>query len=293
MSRYLLILLFIIFISCEKDSKSPWEEDIEENDKTEKYIEIEMILVEGGTFIMGCATNNNICNSDEKPLHTVNLDSFYISKYEITNSQFAQFMNDVNALPDGIYNGVLYLDVNDYDCQIQYVNGKYIPKEGKENYPVIEVPWFGAEAFCNFYGGRLPTEAEWEFASRGGNQSKGYIYSGNDTLDKVGWYWYNSFNIEDIFLEAATHEVGTKKPNELGIFDMSGNVWEWCSDWYDPTYYKENHRFNPTGPSKGTYRVARGGSWCYYAEYCRVTCRLKDGYPTGSGTGMGFRFCKE
>lgn len=96
-------------------------------------------------------------------------------------------MNEVNALPDGTYKGVLYLDINDYDCQIQYVNGKYIPKEDKENYPVIEVPWFGAKAFCKFYGGRLHTEAEWEFTSIGGNQSKGYIYSGSDTLDKVGW----------------------------------------------------------------------------------------------------------
>lgn len=292
MPRYLLIL-FIIFISCEKDSTSPAEEDIEENNKTEHYIDIEMILVEGGTFPMGCTIDNYICYNDEKPLHTVFLVRFYISKYEITNKQFAQFMNEVNALPDGTYKGVLYLDINDYDCQIQYVNGEYIPKEGKENYPVIEVPWFGAKAFCKFYGGRLPTEAEWEIASRGGNQSKGYIYSGSDTLDKVGWYLNNSFNFEDIFLEVSTHEVGTKKPNELGIFDMSGNVWEWCNDWYNSTYYEESPLVNPAGPLKGTYRVGRGGSWSYYAEYCRVTYRLKNGYPTGSGLGMGFRFCKD
>lgn len=294
MSRYLPILFIIFFslISCEKDPPSLRENNAEDDKKTEHNIDIKMVLVEGGTFPMGCSADTNNCFDDEKPLHTVFLMGFYLSKYEITNKQFAQFMNEVNALPDGTHEGSLYLDMDDYHCQIQYADDNFLPVKGKENYPVIEVTWFGAKAFCEFYGGRLPTEAEWEYAARGGKESEGYIYSGSDTLYKVGWYYNNSYYFENRYHDVFTHEVGTKNPNELGIYDMSGNVFEWCNDWYSSTYYEESPMVNPPGPSEGIYRVGRGGCWSYDAEHCRLTYRLKNGYPSGSGLGMGFRFCK-
>lgn len=126
---------------------------------------------------------------------------------------------------------------------------------------------------------RLPTEAEWEFACRGGNNSRGYKYSGSNNLGSVAWYDDNS--------EGQTHSVATKSPNELGIYDMSGNVWEWCADWYGD--YSSGAQTNPTGPQSGSHRVRRGGSWINYARNCRSSNRNSDYYPTFRGLILGLR----
>src|SRR6056297_3578954 len=239
----------------------------------EKGINIEMVAVEGGSFQMGCTGEQNDCDDDEKPAHKVTVSDFYISKYEITNQQYADFMNEIGASSDGSYNGTEYLDMDDSDCEVDYSGGQFFPESGKENHPVIEVTWYGANAFCEHYGGRLPTEAEWEFAARGGVESRHGVstkYAGSDNIDDVAWYDGNC---------SSTQEVGTKSPNELGIYDMSGNVWEWCNDWYGSDYYSNSPQDNPQGPSSGSNRVLRGGSWGGYAEGCRVAYRIRGDFP--------------
>jgi formylglycine-generating enzyme required for sulfatase activity len=150
--------------------------------------------------------------------------------------------------------------------------------EGKSDHPVVNVNWAQADTWAKSKGGRLLTEAEWEFAARGGNKSQGYIYSGSNTIGDVAWYGGNS--------GGSTHPVGQKQANELGIYDMSGNVYEWCSDWYSS--YSSSAVTNPTGPSTGDNRVYRGGSWNGVERYCRVAYRSND-YPSGSNYSLGFR----
>jgi len=247
-------------------------------------INIEMVFVEGGTFQMGSNEGNN----DEWPVHTVTLSSFEISKYEITNSLYCVFLNDIGCSSNGSFNdteygNVTYIDMGDVDCQVIYTGGQFVPESGKGNFPVIEISWYGAHAFALWAGGRLPTEAEWEFAARGGNNSNGYTYSGSNNLDDVAWYSSNS--------DRHTHKVGTKAPNELGIYDMSGNVWEWCHDWYAAHYYSVSPQNNPQGPASGSYRVLRGGSRVNNAYLCRVALRYGNN-PDDSNYNDGFRIAR-
>jgi len=231
-------------------------------------VNIEYVYVEGGGFQMGSYSAQ--ASSDEQPEHWVVLDDFYIGKYEVTNQQFCAFLNALNVPPDGVYNGKTYIDMTQYDGKrfILYDGNSFKVKVNKENYPVVAVTWYGAEAFCKWAGGRLPTEAEWEYAARGGNLTQGYLYSGSNVLDEVAWYsttsaWY-------------VHVKGAKKPNELGIYDMSGNVYEWCQDWYESNYYSHSLTSNPKGPTTGAYKVLRGGSAWSDKIDCRVTSRYKD-----------------
>jgi len=241
--------------------------------------DLEWINVSGGTFQMG----SNDGDSDEQPIHTVTVSSFEITKYEITNGQYCEFLNNIGCNSNGSHNDVEYIDMNDNDCQINYSNGQFIPESGKTDFPVIEVSWYGSNAFAQWAGGRLPTEAEWEFAARGGNNSNGYTYSGSNTADNVAWYNDNS--------GGNTHQVGTKATNELGIHDMSGNAWEWCNDWYDNNYYNSSPQNNPQGPSSGSYRVPRGGSWFSYTFGCRVAYRTWF-LPVNSNNVLGFRIAR-
>ncbi len=203
-------------------------------------IKYNMVWVEGGTFRMGATSEQGSdAESDEKPVHSVTLSSYYIGKTEVTQA---------------LWKAVMGSNPSDF-------NG--------DNLPVECVSWNDCQAFIrklnaltgqNF---RLPTEAEWEFACRGGNNSRGYKYSGSNYIDNVAWYTDNSGK--------KTHPVATKSPNELGIYDMSGNVLEWCSDWKGD--YSSGAQTNPKGPYDGSYRVYRGGSWNLIAWDCRSSNR--------------------
>jgi len=241
--------------------------------------DLEWINVNGGTFQMGIDDGG----SDEQPIHTVTLSSFEITKYEVTNGQYCEFLNDIGCNSNGSHNGEQYIDMGSGYCQINYSGGQFVPESGKTDFPVIYVSWYGANAFAKWAGGRLPTEAEWEFAARGGNSSNGYTYSGSNAVGDVAWYYTNSGD--------QTHQVGTKADNELGTHDMSGNVWEWCNDWYDSDYYTSSPQNNPQGPANGTNRVLRGGSWNYDAHYCRVAKRSGN-LPDHAYYYLGFRVAR-
>ena len=216
-------------------------------------VSFEMVRVEGGTFRM-CATSEqeDDADSDEKPVHSVTLSSYYIGKTEVTQALWQAVMGSNPSYFKGADLPVECVSWNDCQEFIQKLNRL----TGR-----------------NF---RLPTEAEWEFACRGGNKSNGYKYSGSNDIDNVAWYDGYS----------GAHPVGTKAPNELGIYDMSGNVWEWCSDWYaDYTSYSQT---DPTGPQSGSYRVSRGGSWISYARGCRSSYRLSYD-PTYRCNSLGLR----
>jgi sulfatase modifying factor 1 len=199
--------------------------------------EIEMVYVKGGGFKMGSKSGW----TDEEPVHPVTLSSFKIGKYEVTQSQWSSVMAS---------------------------NPSYF--SGCDNCPVEQVSWDDVQEFIrklNAQTGknyRLPTEAEWEYAARGGQLSKKYKYSGSNDFNLVAWFDYNS--------GGKTHTVGMKQANELGIHDMSGNVAEWCSDWYSKQYINNNVS-DPTGAFRGEYRVSRGGSWYSVVDGCSTTRR--------------------
>lgn len=217
-------------------------------------IKYNMVWVEGGTFRMGATSEQGSEISDEKPVHSVTLSGYYIGKTEVTQALWQAVMGS---------------------------NPSYF--EG-DDLPVEQVSWDDCQEFIrklnsltgqNF---RLPTEAEWEFACRGGNNSRGYKYSGSNYIDNVAWYDGNSGD--------KTHPVATKSPNELGIYDMSGNVWEWCADWYGD--YSSGRQTNPKGPYGGSSRVNRGGSWFSYARNCRSSNRFNYN-PTRRLNNLGLR----
>jgi formylglycine-generating enzyme required for sulfatase activity len=211
-----------------------------------------MVFVQGGTFEMG----SNEGESDEKPIHSVTVSDFYIGKYEVTQKEWKAIMGNNPSQFKGDDLPVETVSWNDVQEYLQKLNAKT-----NSNY-------------------RLPTEAEWEYAARGGNKSNGYKYSGSNNIDNVAWYGGNS--------NSQTHRVGTKEPNELGIYDMSGNVWEWCNDWYGEHYYNNSPQNNPQGPTSGTYRVLRGGSWLDTPSYVRCAYRYY-GDPTYRDFIFGFR----
>jgi len=234
----------------------------------------DMVLVEGGTFQMGSKSGE----SDEKPMHSVRVSSFYIGKYEVTQKEWMDVMGSNPSRWKG--DKLPVENVSWYDA-VDYCNKRSV-KEGL-------TPCYsgsGASISCNWSanGYRLPTEAEWEYAARGGSQSKGYTYVGSNDLGSVGWYDGNS--------GAKTHPVGGKAANELGLHDMSGNVWEWCWDWYDSGYYGKSPGFDPRGAVSGSSRVLRGGSWSPNANVCRVAYRSGNNPDDGLNSNYGLRLAR-
>lgn len=256
--RLLAVLLAVtFFISCSGGKSSL----------------LTLVSVKGGTMVMGIDDGEK----NEKPAHEVTVGDFYISAYEVTQGQWVDVMGENPVMEDSSY-GV------------------------GEDYPVFLVSWTDAVKFCNTLseregltpsytgsstsptcdftsnGYRLPTEAEWEYAARGGSESEGFLYSGSNDVDEVAWYSLNS--------DGASHPVGTKKPNELGIYDMSGNLWEWCWDYYDAKFYESSPTDYPTGPEKGTYRVLRGGSRAIVEKSNRVYFRYYGAHRSDDSTGF-------
>ncbi|MFY0631968.1 MAG: SUMF1/EgtB/PvdO family nonheme iron enzyme [Flavobacteriaceae bacterium] len=281
----------------KKDSSVNQIDKKEEKSKTNKVnygdvfknenskLKISTVYVEGGIFIMG----KKSWNSSYK-LHEVELDSFRISKYTITNSQFTVFLNEYKNTT-----GYSLFKKSYLESSIDIINGRYYTKKRMEDFPVIGVTWYGAEAFANWAGGRLPTESEWEYSARGGNKSKGYKFSGSDNFKVVAncsTKWSYIIGTESLMAD----EVGKKQPNELGIYDMSGNVSEWCSDWYDFDYYEKLYKSgkiskNPKGPKNGKRKVIRGGSFRSAPDFCTVYSRsdLKPQIPPVEIFFVGFR----
>lgn len=208
-----------------------------------------MKRVDGGTFNMGSQKTNSFgrnydkeADDDESPVHQVTINDFYIGKYEVTQQLWEAVMSNNPSVFKG------------------------------DNLPVENVTWFDCLEFIEKLNRitnrhfRLPTEAEWEYAAKGGKKSQGFKYSGSNRINDVAWYDGNSGN--------RSHPVGRKLPNELGIYDMTGNVAEWCSDWYGN--YSSNSQANPKGPSNGKYRISRGGNWCNPIDGCRVVWRARN-----------------
>ena len=218
-----------------------------------KNIEIPdgMVFVNGGWFEMG----SDIGRSNEKPVHRVHVSDFFIDKYEVTVGAYSEFCDSV---------------------------GKQMPVQPEyftDKHPVVNVNWEDGLEYAIWKGKRLPTEAEWEYAAMGINENT-YQYSGNSILDKVGWYTENSNSV--------IHQVGALQPNEFGIYDLSGNVWEWCSDWYSLNFYSKGESLQPKGPTSGTEKVLRGGSFDDDMYFCRVKYRNKN-YPDRTFSNYGFR----
>jgi formylglycine-generating enzyme len=248
-----VLLLTFLFYSCTK-----WNL-VEE----EKIPYPEMVEVKGGSFQMG----NNNYSDDERPVHLVVLDDFLIGKYEVTVKQYKDFCLATNrSFPaNPIWSW-------------------------KDNHPIVFVSWKDANDYCAWLSTltgshfRLPTEAEWEYAARGGAFSKDYKFAGSDVAEEVGWFGGNTYLISQ-----ETRPVGQKKPNELNIYDMSGNAWEWCSDWYGNYTLDQK---NPKGPATGISKVMRGGSWFDFVIFLRTSGRYPF-EPQGIYYQVGFRIVQE
>lgn len=230
-------------------------------------IDMKFVWVEGGEFLMGCTSEQSDCLDNEKNVRRVKVDGFYIGMFEVTQSQWEKVMGT------SIYQ------------QRDKASSSYSLYGVGADYPMYYVSWEEASEFCRQLSRKtgktyvLPTEAQWEYAARGGKKADGTKYSGRNMIDLVAWYGGNSGN--------TTHPVGTKRENQLGIYDMSGNVFEWCSDWYSSSYANYDLN-NPAGPSSDSSRVARGGGWYNDASGCRVSVR--GGLPpTSHFFYLGFR----
>ncbi len=279
------LLLWLIFSVCTPAAAGTAAEGADKP---------EMVLIPAGSFDMGSSGADY--PEDERPRHRIALAAFFIDRYEVTNAMFSLFLNAVRA---GEEKGgrrwqwvVLRNDTQTeersawYPAEIIFRNGTYLPLRGFDNYPVASVSWHAADAYCRWAGKRLPTEAEWEKAARGGLEHADFPWG--DTLPPresgpiFGKKW------ADNLLPSPLRPVGNYPPNAFGIYDMAGSVSEWCSDWYSNTYYASSPSENPQGPQKGVKKVLRGGSWVSLAMGLRTAIRYASAPDVLSNTS-GFR----
>jgi formylglycine-generating enzyme required for sulfatase activity len=244
-------------------------------------VDMKLVWIPPGEFMMGSPSSEKDRYDDEGPQHRVKISKgFYIGIYEVTVGQYLEYLNS-----DRDSSGV---DFSDKDCPVKKTGSRYVLSVNKfgsnESQPMVEVSWHGAQKFCDWLSRkenkiyRLPTEAEWEYACRAGAQTR-FCFGDNETsLGDYAWYTNNS--------GSKTHQVGQKKPNGFGLYDMHGNVWEWCQDWYGS--YDSGEQVDPTGPSSGSARVLRGGSWDSTPRHCRSADRSWD-TPDGAFDVLGFR----
>jgi len=214
------------------------------------------------------------------------ISEFYICKYEVTNLEYCKYLNDAKLKKDTLQK---FINLEGKTCRIFLDDTTYKVKSKYKTLPVTFVSWYGANAYCKFYNLRLPTETEWEYVAKRETIffrkifNKHYKYSGSNNAEEVAWFKKNSKN--------TVHKVGLKLPNYLGIFDMSGNIDEWCSDWYNSNF-KNTDLANPKGPSKGIYKVYKGGSW-YNSEKMINTTNIRATNPRYQKATIGFRVAKD
>jgi formylglycine-generating enzyme required for sulfatase activity len=254
-----------------------------------------MALIPAGKYIMG-SDDDDI--KDVAPLHEVYISNFYMDVHETTNEQFAKFLNEVRP-PEGKDNKrwgwvVIRNDLETderftwWSTEIAQEDRDYVALEGHTNHPALTVSWYAADSYCKWAGKRLPTEAEWEKAARGGLKKKRFpwgdeIPTGGVIFDRL---WKENLD------PAPTGKVGGYYPNGYGLYDMAGNVWEWCADWFYPFYYEESPLENPKGPDMGEIKVVRGGAWYNHAMALRVAIRNTE-HPMNTSDGVGFRCAKD
>jgi len=289
--------LFVIFLlSCSENTTPSHSSDNPAVDLLMAPLthRLDMVSIPGGSFQMGSDSGNEV----ERPVHTVTLDAFKMSATEITNSQYSAYLNtalrtalvSVDTIAGriigaaGNYRGREYMNLGypvvgtDNQNWIKYNSGGFQVEPGKENLPVVYVTWYGAYAFAEHYGMRLPTEAEWEYAARAGAQFEYGTDNGAISKEKA------NFNLDS----GCPRNVGSYQANPFGLYDMAGNVWEWCSDRFGREYYKISPGYNPLGPDEGSYQVLRGGGWINGAFCCRSAFRRYE-FPDIWDVDIGFR----
>ena len=253
-------------------------------------LNIETALIPAGTFTMGSPTTEPQRGGDEVQ-HQVTLSAYRMSKYETSNAQFAAFLNAKSIGSNGLYalgayptQGLIYENAT---YGLTWTGSQWQPVAGKENFPVVNVTWYGATEFATYAGGRLPTEAEWEYACRG-NTITAFSAGAclNNTQANYNWnYPLTGCSNTSTASPNQTQAINSYSPNAFGLYNMHGNVWEWCADWYGT--YSTTAQTNPAGASSGSARVIRGGGWNGYAQDCRSANRDSNN-PSG-GNGFGFR----